>query len=64
MEGQLVATTREGLLEEGLAITRREGLVINREEGLVVSREKLEREEGYLISEGSPPYYRGARGMP
>ena len=63
MEGGLMATTREGLLEEGLAITR-EGLVINREEGLVVSREKLEREEAYLVSEGSPPYYRGARGMP
>ena len=35
-----------------------------REEGSVVSREKLEREEAYIISEGSPPYYRGARGMP
>ena len=55
----------EGLVEtrEGLMDTR-EGLVVNREEGLVVSREKLEREEAYLISEGSPPYYRGARGMP
>ena len=57
IEGGLVET-REGLMES------REGLVINREEGLVVSREKLEREEAYLISEGSPPYYRGARGMP
>ena len=55
----------EGLVEtrEGLMDTR-EGLVVNREGGLVVSREKLEREEAYLISEGSPPYYRGARGMP
>ena len=55
--------TREGLLEDGLAISR-EGLVMTREEGLVANREKLEREEAYLISEGSPPYYRGARGMP
>ena len=55
----------EGLVEtrEGLMDTR-EGLVVNREGGLVVSREKLEREEAYLISEGSPPHYRGARGMP
>ena len=53
----------EASLEEGMAVTR-EGLVIAREEGLVVSREKLEREESYLVSEGSPPYYRGARGMP
>ena len=26
-------------------------------------KEKLVREKGYLINEGSPPYYRGARGM-
>ena len=57
MEEGLVET-REGLMDTG------EGLVVNREEGLVVSREKLEREEAYLISESSPPYYRGARGMP
>ena len=50
-------------MEEGLPVTR-EGLVIAREDGLVVSRDKLEREESYLVSEGSPPYYRGARGMP
>ena len=51
----------DGSLEEGLAVARE---VIAREGGLVVSREKLEREESYLVSEGSPPYYRGARGMP
>ena len=50
-------------MEGGLVATR-EGLVIAREDGLVVSRDKLEREESYLVSEGSPPYYRGARGMP
>ena len=56
---------REGpaISREGLAISR-EGLMTAREEGSVVSREKLEREEAYIISEGSPPYYRGARGMP
>lgn len=49
--------------EEGLITTREEGLVATMEEGMLVSKEKLVREKGYLINEGSPPYYRGARGM-
>ena len=35
------------------------------EERLFASREKFVREEvHHLVNEGSPPYYRGARGVP
>ena len=55
------AERRGGLREQGLV--RRDDLRSRREEGMLVSREKLGREKGYLINEGSPPYYRGARVM-
>ena len=45
--------------------TSREVVVTGVEERLLASREKFVREEvHHLVNEGSPPYYRGARGMP
>ena len=43
----------------------REVLVTGVEERLLAGSEKFVREEvHHLVNEGSPPYYRGARGMP
>ena len=46
-------------------VDTRELVVTGMEERLSASREKFVREEvHHLVNEGSPPYYRGARGMP
>ena len=47
-------------------VDTREVVVTGMEERLSASREKFVREEvqHHLVNEGSPPYYRGARGMP
>ena len=45
--------------------TSREVVVTGMDESLLASREKFVREEvHHLVNEGSPPYYRGARGVP
>ena len=56
---EVVDTSRE-------VVDTREVVVTGVEERLLASREKFVREEvqHHLVNEGSPPYYRGARGMP
>ena len=47
-------------------VDTREVVVTSMEERLFASREKFVKEEvqHHLVNEGSPPYYRGARGIP
>ena len=56
---EVVDTSRE-------VVDTREVVVTGVEEKLFAGREKFVREEvhHHLVNEGSPPYYRGARGMP
>ena len=55
---EVVDTSRE-------VVDTREVGVTGVEQRVFSSREKFVREEvHHLVNEGSPPYYRGARGMP